>query len=372
MFEIKKIVFISNIPSPYQIQWAIKLKERYDIQFWFLSEIENSATQRPSYWNVEMPDYCRVLKTYLKWKEFCYCPTMSDELHAYNPDLLVVDSWYHLSVFQAYRWAKRNDKPVITFPWEFSSNLFNWMVIVRNKIIYRWLYKDMDLWIANGYIHYDYFKMVLGIQNVSIFTNFDNYAPYLEHAVRKKTNVVTFLYAGAIDRRMRVPELIYVFEKLMLKHKNIKLIIGGYGPEKQICEDLVASFPSMSNSIEFHNVKSWDEIPEVYNRAHVLINFASFSPGAGVIFSAISSGMGLIATTTIHAARIHVINDYNGFLVDDEHDLFNAMERYVVEKELIEKHSTLNKRIGLDCFTFDQHLDDFSRLIKRLGVSQAP
>lgn len=316
-----------------------------------------------------MPSYCRVLKTYFKSKEFCYCPTMSKELYAYDPDLVVVDSWYHLSVFQAYRWAKSNNRPVVTFPWEFSSNLFNWFVMARNKIIYRWLYKDMDLWMANGYIHYDYFKMVLGKQNVSIFTNFDNYSPYLEHPIRTKNDVVTFLYAGAIDRRMRVPEVIGIFEKLHLKYRNTKLIIGGYGPEKQKCEDLVTRSSSLSTKVEFHNVKSWDEIPEVYNRADVLINFASFSPGAGVIYSAIASGMGLIATTTIHAARIHVIHDHNGFLVDDEYELFNAMERYIVEKDLIEKHSALNKSIGLDCFTFDQHLDDFSRLIEHVGIS---
>ncbi len=319
---------------------------------------------RPSYWNVSMPSYCRTIPSYFQKGEICYCPRLHDELDQFNPDLVVVGgAWYMIGVFQAYRWAKKNNRLTATFPWEFSSKMFRWTTIIRNLFLYNFIYKGIDIFLANGYIHFDYFKMILGKSNVRIFSNFDNYAPYLNHPKRVNTGTITFMYGGAIDRRMRVPELLDVFERLRVSYEGVRLIIGGYGPEKKQCEEIVRQSPILSSSVEFHNVQAWEEIPDVYKRCDVLVNYASFSPGAGVVYSAIASGMGLITTTTIHASRTHVIDNYNGFLVDNKEELFTAMQRYVDDKDLLEKHSITNRNIGLDCLTFEQHLDDFSSLV---------
>ena len=64
--------------------------------------------------------------------------------------------------------------------------------------------------------------------------NYDNYIPYLNHNVRKENSILTFMYGGAISRRMRIPELLTVYKKITSKYKNTRLVIGGYGPEKEI------------------------------------------------------------------------------------------------------------------------------------------
>ena len=58
-----KIVYITNIPSPYQLEWAQVLRKKFEAEFWFMTNIKNSKSGRPDYWNVEMPEYCRNLPT---------------------------------------------------------------------------------------------------------------------------------------------------------------------------------------------------------------------------------------------------------------------------------------------------------------------
>ena len=247
-----------------------------------------------------------MLPSYFQKDERFYCPSINSELDQFDPDIVVIGGWHMIGCLQAFRWAKKNRKFTTTMPWEFSVNMSKIKTIIRNKFIYNWIYRRMDLFLANGYIHYDYFKMYLGKKNVKIFCNFDDYAPYLDHPIRQNNGVITFMYGGAIDRRMRIPELLHIFERLSSSHQNIKLIIGGYGPEKSQCEEIVNKSPSLSSNVKFYNVETWEEVESVYKRCDVLVNYASFSPGAGVVYSAIASGMGLITTTTIHAARSYV------------------------------------------------------------------
>ena len=90
---------------------------------------------------------------------------------------------------------------------------------------------------------------------------------------------------------MRVPETIKTLKKIVSKYDVARLVIGGYGPEKEQCRDIVDNSSTLLEKVSFYDVKSWDEIPDVFEKCDVLINFASYSPGAGVILSSVASGM---------------------------------------------------------------------------------
>ena len=361
---MKKLVCVTNIPSPYQIKWSQELKKYYDVQFWFMIDIKDSATGRPNYWEVDLPKHCKVLPSKFKKYEICYGPTLVKELNDFNPDIVMVGgAWHMISWMQAYRWAVKNNKKITTTPIEFNKNLYRNWTIKRNKLIYKYLYGKVDLFNANAFYHYDYFVEVLGISNVALFMNYDDYKPYLKHPKRLKKRTITFLYGGAIDRRMRVPETIKTFEKIVSKYDVARLVIGGYGPEKEQCRDIVDNSSTLLEKVSFYDVKSWDEIPDVFARCDVLINFASYSPGAGVILSSVASGMGVISNISIHATRHFVIDNYNGFIVEDEKSLYKAMENYIENENLIEEHSKRSKSIGINTLTYEKHLEDFNYLI---------
>ena len=359
-----KIVYITNIPSPYQIKWAEYLRKSHEVEFWFMIDIENSISRRPGYWNVELPSFCKMMPSRYKKYELGYGPTLKKELNKFNPDIVMLGAgWYMISWMQGYRWAVKNKKKILAGPIEFGQNMFKINRIIRNKFIYKFLYKSVDYYLANAYIHYDYFGMALGINNRVLFMNYDQYGPYLDHPTRVGRNHVRFLYAGAIDQRMRVLEVIKVFQKLHLQFPNSELVIGGYGPGKKQCIELVESDSRLRDAVIFHDVKSWDEIPEVYNSCDVLINYASYSPGSGVILAAVASGMPIISMISIHATRHFVLNKYNGFIIENQEMLFAAMEAYFENPTLVENHSQRSKNIGVEKLTFKSHVEDFNRIL---------
>lgn len=362
-----KIVYVSNIPSPYQIEWAKILRKDYEVEFWFMTDIANSATGRPAYWNIELPEYCRVLPSKFKKGELCYGPTLRKELQKFNPDIVWLHgAWYMISWFQTYRWAVKNKKKIIAGPAEFEKSMYKYFKIIRNKLIYNFFYSKIDLFLANAYIHYDYLKEIIKTKNNVLFMNFDNYSPYLNHQVRQIKENVIFMYGGAISRRFRIPELLFIFEKIALRHNNARLVIGGYGPEKEKCKQIIESSNTLSRSVLFHDVQSWDEIPEVYKKCDVLINYANYSPGSGVILSAVASGMGIISSISVNSTRHFVIDKYNGYIVCSENEMFNAMERYLLNQEYVKLHSFRSKEIGYNTLTLDIHLNDFREIINNL------
>lgn len=364
---MKKIVYITNIPSPYQIEWAKTLRTTYNVEFWFFVEMKNSASGRPEYWNIDMPNYCRLLPAKFQQGEFSYGTTLKKELTAFNPDIVWVGgAWYMLAWWQAYIWARKNKKKILAGPIEFNQSLYKFRKILRNKIIYYLLYSKVDVIFANAFIHYDYFRFALGKKNAVLFMNYDNYSLYLAHKVRKIKEEVYFMYGGAISRRLRVPELLSVFQKIVLNYPNARLIIGGYGPEKDKCINIVEGSEELSRTVSFHNVKSWDEIPEVYRKCDVLINVATYSPGSGVILAAVASGMGIISSITVNSTRHFVIDKYNGYIIENDEGLYQAMEKYLSTPELIEMHSQRSKDIGLSTLTFQEHLKDFNKVIEIL------
>ena len=278
---------------------------------------------------------------------------------------MIGSSWYTIASLQAYYWAVKNKKEVILGPIEFNFDMFQHLKIIKNYFVYKILYRKVTKLLANSFIHYDYLTLVLKLRRVTLFMNYDNYIPYLKHPTRTKSDCVTFMYGGAIDRRMRVPEVLNVFKKIARNFSNVKFIIAGYGPEKQKCKTMTKASKVLKNIVNFHDVESWNQIPDVYKKSDVLINYASYSPGSGVILSAIASGMGVISNIAIQSTRHFLIDNYNGFIVDDEKSLYKAMENYILNKNLIEEHSKRSKSIGLNTLTYSQHLEDFKKITEK-------
>ncbi len=54
----QRLVFLSNIASPYQVKFADVLHEHMDTEFWFYKQITD---QRPDWWVIPLGKRCRVL-----------------------------------------------------------------------------------------------------------------------------------------------------------------------------------------------------------------------------------------------------------------------------------------------------------------------
>jgi len=360
-----KIVYITNIPSPFQIEWAKHMSLSYDVEFWFMCKIGERGLEKPAYWNIELPDCCKMVQKPTGLLGKIFGVSLKEKLDEFQPDVVMLGGAWHMpSFYHGYRWARTNDKKLMAGPIEFSATMYRKSIVLRNHIVYNWVYGKVDLWMANGYIHHDYLTLVLGRKS-RIFMNFDNYEPYLQHTQRS-TSEIKFFYAGAISRRLRVPEMLKAFESVAKTHKNTSLTIGGFGAEKEDCIRLVSESEILRDRVIFRDVNSWKEIPSLFQECNVLINFASYSPGSGVVLSAVASGMPVISTVAIHATRHFVIDAYNGYLVYDERTLIAAMEKYLDDPDLIILHGKRSRSIANETLTFSKHIRDFSELIEVL------
>ena len=76
--------------------------------------------------------------------------------------------------------------------------------------------------------------------------------------------------------------------------------------------------------------------------------------------------MGVISYISVNSSRHFVIDKFNGFIIGNESELFMAMEKYILNTEIVNLHSIRSKEIGNTALTFEEHLQDFSQAIDNL------
>jgi len=359
-----KIIYVTNTPSPFQIKWCDFLQNRFDIEFWFMTEFSDKAHGKPNYWNIDLPKGCRKISPKNEFSGLSYRSILKKELNTSNPDIVMIGgSWHAKYFYHGYSWAVNNNKKIMCGPVEFSKNMFKLRALIRNLIVYKLVYRKVDLWMANTFIHYDYLTMVLGVKS-RIFMNYDNYLPYIDLPIQKQKERVVFMFGGAFESRNRVLDILKAFEKITLKYDNIKLVLSGFGPEKRVCQEYTSHSAALIKSVDFPRVKKWDEIVSVFKDCDVLINFAGYSPGSGVILSAVASGMAVISTPSVNASRHFMIDSFNGYFVYDSCSLEGAMEKYIQNPDILFQHKIRSKEVAKENLTFEHHAEELQSYLK--------
>lgn len=357
---MKKLVFLTNIPSPPQVKWINALSSKYDISCIFTTSIDSAAIPRPSYWRIELP--CNFYFSGGKFSvgELNFFPKVLKQLNALNPDILLIGTpWFSFDGLLSYFWAVRKNRVTIMGPIEFSKHSFGILKIIRNKFVYRHLYSRINLFMANGYIHFDYLTLALGIKNTRLFVNFDDYKVFLQHPTRESGQEIVFMYGGRSDLSFRIEEVIDVFARLRKNYHYIRLNISSWGDNIDIYKKKVSESNDLQRSVTFFENRHWDDVADVFLKSDVLINYAEYSPGGGVILCAVASGMGIVTTQGVHAQRLFTIDNYNSLIVSNTTELYEAMEKYITTDKLT-NHSKRNKEIALQSLTMERHLEEFT------------
>ena len=357
-----KIAFVSNNAVPFQLSWIKKLGENYEVKAFFSRDINRNQT--PSYWKTKLPNNCKILKGIDNpfFEEKLYSYGIDKELDDFDPDIVQLNGNWAMGLFwQSYLWAVKRKKFIIAGPMEFSHTLMNISKKLRNILIWKLLYKKIDLYLSNSFIHTDYLGLGLGLKNVVTFSNDGEANELLSHPIRTQRNEVTFMYGGSLRKGMRVYETLDCVKELKIEGYPIKLIIGGFGPLKEQIIDFVSSDEVLKEIVSFHDAKSWNEIPEIYKKSDVVINLAEWSPYGGVIYEGVKSGTGIITTKYYNSTRHFIYPNYNGYIVYSAEDAKNAMKKYF-SKGILENHSKRNKELAKS-YSFHDHLNRFDEII---------
>lgn len=336
----KKIIFLTPVPTPYQIAFAEALQNHLSIEFWFLTSIRDST--RPIYWERDIPSYCRILPTRLRKQQLFFCPGLTGMLSHFNPDCIILHGkWNNISWFFAYRWAIRNHKTIIMGPLEAPTKQ-NWFKEVLRKLIYR----KIDAYLCVGYKSLDYYASLKKENKAYMLSYAADLERELTHPLRKPEPRITFLHSGSINDRFRVQDILKTFERLAVIYPDIRLILSGSGPVKEKCKTTIQESTVLATRVTWVEVNSWEEVQDLYLLANVLISYPSYAGWGLTIPEAMASGMGIIAGNCVEAGRELIIEGYNGFLVSDNRELEQAMLSYLVDPTKASQHGAINKAIA--------------------------
>lgn len=342
----KKLLFISNMASPYWVKLCYLLQKHVNAEFIFYEHVHKN---RPAFWKMPLGDKCHVLKKPLftfkrKYITFSHLKIIK----RFNPDIVMTGGLTIPANWIAHIWAKKNGKKTIlmsefwrTRSGKIRSNYFLKLIVLS-------LYKNVDAVFAVGKHGKDYFEKVIGFPSYKVHEVMypNDIDTHLAHELRKPKKAYTYLFPHHLSHSYNPLMAIHIFRKILNRYPGSKLLMNTFGLLHESCEKLIKEL-ELSNDVEFlDNIKSWNELHKVYLRADISLSPAHNSNGSMAIREAMASGMGIILSDRIKIDSKLIRENGSGFVCDLNIDSFlQAVESYINNPSLLQKHGTINKKI---------------------------
>jgi glycosyltransferase involved in cell wall biosynthesis len=351
----KKLVYISNMASPYQVKLCYALQEYMDTEFWFYKHIEKT---RPHWWKIPLGEKCKILSLTGRVPKLGYFSfVILFELIRYKPDVIWLGGFmpWHYIVLKIAKLIKI--KVVISSePLRYVTNdrdKSNELIRMDNSPKYvqyiRKLFKDADLYIGRGDIAVKQFIKEFGFpkDKVDMVAYPQDIEEYYNHPLRNKKKSDTFilLFANRLIDRYQPLFALEVFERLSSKYPNLELHMNNDGPLKQACVDYINN-RKLNNVYFLKQIDSWNNMHLIYKKSDILILPATYSNGNGTIIEARASGMGVVISNKINHIVKHSIHGENCYICNLEIDEFvDAVSNYIENPELLISHGKLSRKL---------------------------
>jgi len=337
-----KLVFLSNIPAPYQVKFAGALQPYFDTQFWFYDEIRG----RDSWWKVPLGAHCRIIpNVLLREKARYYTRSHITWLNEFNPDIVMLGGFSIPANYAAYRWAKKNGKKTVvltemsrTAGGELRGLSWEWKILRR-------LYKEVDAVFTINEESFHQFKEIIGFgEKVKQARYAADLEPYFRHEARAQKETYTVLFANRLTEIYNPLAAIRIFQKARQQYPNLLMKMNAAGPLRGACENLIKEL-ELENHISFlESIPAWDDLHLVYQSSDILLLPANFSAGNFTICEAMASGMGIIISDKILGNGRDIINEVNGFNLPLNEDLFGEkLLEYIRHPNLFAEHAAHNR-----------------------------
>ncbi|EIF51223.1 glycosyltransferase family 4 protein [Sulfurovum sp. AR] len=342
---MKKFVYISNLAVPTQVKFCEELNDFLDTEMWFYEHMNET---RPSWWKIELCSKCKIMEKLLIKKNGKYFTfDVLKKLNNFNPDIVMLGGFSIPSNYIAYIWARFHKKRTIVFT-EISRDRqgklrpynFIWKIL-------SYLYKDADYIFTSNDDAAKQFKENFHFGDKVISTRYaSDLDTHLKHPLRIKKEEYTFLFANRLINIYNPLLAIEIFYDIVQKMPKSKLLMNNQGILKEQCVEKIKSL-GIEKNIEFlTDIKAWDELSSIYQRADILIFPAIFSNGNFTINEAMASGLGIVVSDEINGHGDTLKNDENCFICEVNKDRFvEKILMYIEKPELFSVHGKQNKSL---------------------------
>jgi glycosyltransferase involved in cell wall biosynthesis len=353
--EKKKLLFISNMASPYQVKFCYALQEYFDAEFWFYVRREPN---RPEWWDIPLGDKCKVMSRSGDMpKVGYYSLDVFSDLDKFRPDVILLGgfmNWHWLVM----KWAKKNNSKVV-FMSEIlrntkhdhdASNSFMSRENSPRKVkALRKIFGGADLYLGMGESAAKQFREELGfpsdkVDKIEYPTDIDE---YFSHPLREKKagDPYVLLFANRLIDRYQPLFALEVFRRIHEKYPNTHMKMNKDGPLKQDCIDFIEKHNLKTVSF-LDDIDSWNNMNLVYKDADIFILPVTYSNGNLSMFEAASSGMGVIISIYMNSVEGRFIDGRNCFIRDlNIEDFVDCVEQYIENPELLVKHGKESRKL---------------------------
>lgn len=352
----KKVLLITNIPTPYRIPLFNLLSEKLsknNINFEVIFAQSGYSYRK---WEIDLSECMfkyKILKSkyiYINDNEhvmFLYSGIIREILRA-NPDRIIVGG-FSVATLKIYLLSLI--KKINYLIWSGSINTKGRSDSICRRIYRKKLIKNASAYIAYGRRAKEYLislganpnKIEIGINTIDV----SFYSQQTAHA-RLKTfndNKFIFLIIGHLSKRKRVDQVLIAINRLK-KRRNICFLIIGDGAERERLIGLTKTL-NIEDLVQFEGFKQKSEIPGYLAIAKCMLFPSEYDIWGLVLVEAMTAGLLCISSVNAGATSDLIEDGKTGFAID-----FSETDKVVEKIEWVLEHPTEAKMIGENAAKF--------------------
>lgn len=322
-----KVLFFSNIPTPYQLDFANTMNDLSEYRCYFLYDTETNRD-----WILDLPEFCHIasytpsIKAYINFYHF---------FRSYDPEIIFMSGYtLPLSNFVIFLAKLFRKKIYMQCEKPFPSH--------RLKQIAKNIYLKTKLSFVNGIFAIGkeavtaYKPFHKNVYNMPYSSNLTNFL-----AIERTDtipNPVKFLFVGQFIDRKGILELLKALEYI---NTYFELTFVGSGE----LESEIKRMMLHDKRIKLSGFVQPKELPTLYAKNDIFILPSKHDGWALVIPDAMAAGMPIIGTNTTGAVYEYIDHTKGIIITPDPNSIAKAMQYYVDHPEVIATHSINSKKI---------------------------
>lgn len=294
------------------------------------------------------------------------CLQIMKELDGYNIKAIIVNTRFHLTSLFGAKYGYSHNIPVFLI--EHGSQ----HLTVDNKMLdfFGAIYEHCLTAVVKKYVNYYYgvskkaceWQKHFNINSDGVWYNSINDFSNGLSLQKNSNGNINILYAGRVLKQKGILELLNSFTKLTKKYVNIYLTIAGDGNLLDYCKNNYKS-----DRISFIGKVDFEELKKIYSYTDIFVYAPNWPEGLPT--SILEAGLmkcSVIASPQGGIKEI-IFNNKTGIMVNDEYQLFEALNKLINNASLREQLSINLQRKVVDNFLWDKTakkvIDDINKKI---------
>ena len=314
---MKKVVFITNIPSPYRVDFFVYLQKHFpEYEF---HVIFSGAGMENRKWSVGLEglEHATFLKsrTIIIRKRFddryIFLPVgVEKALREIDPDMVFAME-YNPTILRAVHWCRKHHVPFVSWTdgtLNSEKNIGKVQRLSRSYII-----KRASAFVASSTASKET-QIAYGADPDKCFVSYLTVDINKYLAKKDSYNARQMIYVGSLIQRKGLDLLMPALAKTA---EDIRLIIVGEGQEKRALEEQIDKL-GINDRVEFKGFVEGEELRELYKNSDVFIIPTREDCFGLVILEAMCASLPVISSKYADGARDLIVEGENGYIIDPE------------------------------------------------------